>query len=229
MRNFDAPYLAVSVRDFWRRWHISLSSWFRDYLYFPLGGSRRGSLLTFVNIMIVFAVSGLWHGAAGHFLLWGLLNGAFQIIGELKLPWRKKLRRLMRIRENGRLATVISIIFTFFFIFVTLVFFRADTVGDGIFIIKRVILWAAHLFTDGFGFAGLSALGMNLRTAIMLLCAVGVLLASDVLSQRTDITRALAAKTELRYAVWFALLCASVLFGAYGSGFSPSEFVYFQF
>jgi D-alanyl-lipoteichoic acid acyltransferase DltB (MBOAT superfamily) len=78
--NFDAPYLARSIRDFWRRWHISLSSWFRDNLYIPLGGSRRGRLRAWFNVLVVFAVSGLWHGAALTFLLWGLLNGAYQVL-----------------------------------------------------------------------------------------------------------------------------------------------------
>ncbi|MBR1457248.1 MAG: MBOAT family protein, partial [Oscillospiraceae bacterium] len=86
--NFRAPYLTRSVRDFWRRWHISLTSWLRDYVYFPLGGSRYGARRAALNVLAVFAVSGLWHGADGSFIVWGLLNGAFQVLGEALTPLR---------------------------------------------------------------------------------------------------------------------------------------------
>ena len=89
MENFHAPYLADSCKAFWRRWHISLSTWFRDYVYIPLGGSRRGTARTRLNIMIVFALSGLWHGAAMHFVVWGLLCGAYQVIGSMTPPPQK--------------------------------------------------------------------------------------------------------------------------------------------
>ena len=88
MQNFNCPYFAVSIKDFWRRWHISLSSWFKDYLYFPLGGSRCSKWRHRLNIMIVFAVSGLWHGAALTFVAWGLLNGLYQVLSDLLQPAR---------------------------------------------------------------------------------------------------------------------------------------------
>ena len=86
MENFHAPYMAQSSKEFWHRWHISLSTWFRDYLYFPLGGSRKGKARTYINVLIVFALSGLWHGAAMKYMLWGLLFGVFQVIGGLLTP-----------------------------------------------------------------------------------------------------------------------------------------------
>ena len=81
MDNFRQPYFAVNCREFWRRWHISLSSWFRDYLYFPLGGSRGSSGRTAVNLMITFLVSGLWHGAGWHYVVWGAIHGSYQVAG----------------------------------------------------------------------------------------------------------------------------------------------------
>lgn len=90
MENFDAPYLSTSVAEFWRRWHISLTSWFKDYLYIPLGGSRKGKLRKYINKMIVFLVSGLWHGAQFSYVFWGGLNGFYQILGEVLMPIRKK-------------------------------------------------------------------------------------------------------------------------------------------
>ena len=90
MENFDAPYLSTSVSQFWRRWHISLTSWFKDYLYIPLGGSRKGKLRKYINKMIVFLVSGLWHGADATFVIWGGLNGLYQVLGEALAPARDK-------------------------------------------------------------------------------------------------------------------------------------------
>lgn len=101
MENFQSPYLAVSVADFWRRWHISLTSWFRDYLYIPLGGSRCSKWRKYMNKMIVFLVSGLWHGAKISFVVWGGLNGLYQIIGEILQPLRDKLVKLFRLNRNS--------------------------------------------------------------------------------------------------------------------------------
>lgn len=100
MENFQSPYLAVSVADFWRRWHISLTSWFRDYLYIPLGGSRCSKWRKYMNKMIVFLVSGLWHGAKISFVVWGGLNGLYQIIGEILQPLRDKLVKLFLLKPQ---------------------------------------------------------------------------------------------------------------------------------
>ena len=89
MENFDTPYFARSIKEFWRRWHISLSTWFRDYLYFPLGGSRCSKVRKYLNLMIVFLVSGLWHGAGWHFVAWGFLHGLYQVVGDATLPVRR--------------------------------------------------------------------------------------------------------------------------------------------
>ena len=92
IENFRTPYFSRSVAEFWRRWHISLSTWFRDYLYIPLGGSRKGTGRRYCNILVVFAVSGLWHGAALSFVVWGLLNGLYQVVGAVTAPARNRLR-----------------------------------------------------------------------------------------------------------------------------------------
>ena len=99
MENFDAPYLSTSVGDFWRKWHISLTSWFKDYLYIPLGGSRKGKLKKYINKFIVFFVSGLWHGAKFSYIAWGCLNGLYQIVGEIISPLRDKLIHAFKLFE----------------------------------------------------------------------------------------------------------------------------------
>ncbi len=103
IKNFNQPYFAVSVTDFWRRWHISLSTWFRDYLYIPLGGNRKGRIRKYINIMIVFIVSGLWHGANMTFVVWGFLNGIYQVIGDILKPVKLKVLSLLckQAESNG--------------------------------------------------------------------------------------------------------------------------------
>lgn len=127
MENFQSPYLAVSVADFWRRWHISLTSWFRDYLYIPLGGSRCSKWRKYRNKMIVFLVSGLWHGAKISFVVWGGLNGLYQIIGEILQPLRDKLVKLFHLNRNSIGHKAVHIIVTFVLIDFTWIFFRANS------------------------------------------------------------------------------------------------------
>lgn len=94
--NFDSPYKAFSIRDFWKRWHISLTKFFTKYIYIPLGGSRRGKILTYLNTMIVFGISGIWHGANWTFILWGILHGAFSVMDRIIEKWEKKIFRIFR-------------------------------------------------------------------------------------------------------------------------------------
>lgn len=115
LENFDYPYISTSVREFWRRWHISLSTWFRDYLYIPLGGNRRGKLRTYLNLVIVFACTGFWHGASWSFLIWGLYHGFFLVVE--RLWFGKVLDRLPKL--VGHIYTLVAVLFGW-------VLFRAD-------------------------------------------------------------------------------------------------------
>lgn len=99
--NFNAPYFADSIGDFWHRWHISLSTWFRDYLYIPLGGNRKGKLRKYINLLITFSISGLWHGAAWTFIIWGAVHGLYQVIGDLLKPVRKKNAELLKLKTDA--------------------------------------------------------------------------------------------------------------------------------
>ena len=132
--NFNAPYLAVSLQDFWQRWHISLSTWLRDYLYVPLGGSRRGERRTYVNLFLTFLLGGLWHGANWTFLFWGLLHGAYR---SLERALEAGLRRLIPDRSPiytvpwlNRLRRLLLGLWIFHFVCLTWFFFRAETFAD---------------------------------------------------------------------------------------------------
>ena len=116
--NFNSPYQSASITEFWRRWHISLSSWLRDYLYISLGGNRKGKVRTYINLMITMLLGGLWHGAALRFVIWGALHG-------IGLAFEKFINSLIRIPKN-KLTRVLGVVITFHFVCFTWVYFRAD-------------------------------------------------------------------------------------------------------
>lgn len=139
MKNFNMPYLATNLAEFWKRWHISLSTWFRDYLYIPLGGNRGPFYYTCFNLLLVFLISGLWHGANWKYLVWGLLHGSL-LIGYQVL---KKLR----IEVKG--YRFLKWLLTFNLVCLAWIFFRADTVGDAWFILKKIVLAGSVTYQAG--------------------------------------------------------------------------------
>ena len=134
--NFNLPYISASVREFWRRWHISLSSWFRDYLYIPLGGNRKGEFRTYLNLLIVFFATGLWHGAGWNFVLWGLYHGFFLVLERIFLG--KILERTPRF--VGHVYTLAEVFFGW-------ILFRAASIGDAVSFVKNMFLF--HGGTSG--------------------------------------------------------------------------------
>lgn len=135
--NFDSPYKAISIRDFWKRWHISLTSFFTKYIYIPLGGNRKGALFTSINTMIVFTVSGIWHGANWTFILWGILHGLFSLFD----------RYLEKIEE--KIIKPVRWIVSFGIINLLWILFRADSVSQWIYILKRMIALSDLNVSDG--------------------------------------------------------------------------------
>ena len=223
--NFNAPYCARTVADFWRRWHMSLTGWFREYLFFPLGGSRVARWRICLNILIVFAVSGLWHGAAMTFVIWGVLNGVFQVVGSMTARPRNAIRRTLRVDDNNPLRVAFQILFVFALITATWIFFRAVSASQAIFIIKRILL----ILRDGFGAMPLTALGISARQ----LAALPFFLAPFVAE---DVRKGLGCKPlRPEDRPWLYCLSVTVLvlviavFGAYGAEFDQSKFVYFKF
>ena len=224
MENFKAPYLVRTVKDFWKKWHISLTSWFRDYLYFPLGGSRKGKARTNLNVLIVFTVSGLWHGAAYTFLIWGLLNGIYQVLGSLTMPSRLRLHRRLNLREDSRLLAAVQCIVTFLLVTAAWIFFRADTLEQAVYVCKHILLIAR----DGFGFDPAAVWAQHRTIFQLILCAL------PCIWEDTRIARGKAmpdlSGTSFRYwGVMLVLVQLIALFGIYGAGFDPREFAYFQF
>ncbi|HEX8294907.1 MAG TPA: MBOAT family O-acyltransferase, partial [Chthoniobacteraceae bacterium] len=215
MENFRAPYHARSIAEFWNRWHISLSTWFRDYLYIPLGGNRVQWLRWQFNLLLVFVVSGIWHGADWKFAIWGLLHATYFIAGNLlaRCPQPAWLLRL----PNG-LTNVCSVFITFHLVVLAWVFFRADSVEQAFAILGRIFQDPLQrpLLTSSFG----------LREALIAAGGIILLEAVHLLHRRRN-ARVFVATRPLwvRWPAYYALILLVVVFGKQG----PQEFIYFQF
>lgn len=228
MENFRRPYLAKSVAEFWRRWHISLSTWFRDYLYIPLGGNRKGTARKYVNTMITFLTSGLWHGASWNFVAWGGLNGAYQVLGSMLAPARDKLCGALHIDRENRLWQCLQVAITFCMIDFAWLFFRAPS-------FRTALAMIVHMLSDFRPFAlsggALYTLGLSQPDFTVAVIAVAVLILSDLLRERYGSLRErlTAVPLPVRWAVYLLGILVVLVFGIYGPGYSESQFIYFQF
>ena len=229
MENFNSPYFSVSIKDFWNRWHISLSTWFRDYLYIPLGGNRKGKFRKYVNLLIVFLVSGLWHGASWHYVVWGGIHGFYQIVGGLTQKPREFLRKKLEINTNCFSWNLLQSSANFVLIAFAWIFFRAESVGKGIQFCKRIFIkptpWL--LFNGGIFNLGLDRVEMNI-----LVVSVIILLLVDLLKYKRNQTLEtflFTQNTWFRWSVLIMLILFIFVFGEYGPLFDPKQFIYFQF
>ena len=228
MDNFNAPYLSTSVADFWRRWHISLTSWFKDYLYIPLGGSKKGILRKYLNKMIVFMLSGLWHGAQLTFVVWGTINGLYQVIGEILMPIREKVSDALGVNRDSEGFCVLRAIVTFTMIDFTWIFFRADSLGRAVYIIKSIFN-AENIWTlfDG----SLYNCGLDEKNFRFMLIAVIVLLVADFLKRKGIMVREIILRQDgyIKCLVVSLSILMIMVFGKYGPAYNAVNFIYFQF
>ena len=224
MENFRTPYFSRSIGEFWRRWHISLSSWFRDYLYIPLGGSRKGRRRKYLNVLIVFAISGLWHGAALSFVVWGLLNGVYQVIGGMTQKTRDRIRRRLGLADNAPCTIVLQVILTFLLSTAAWVFFKAGSFTHSLSIFGAMLTgpWLTRPF---------SAWGLDLPELVVVTLAVLLLLAVDLFSVLRGSPRQafFSLPRPARWVLALVLLLSVLIFGVYGTGYDPQDFIYFKF
>lgn len=239
MDNFQAPYYSRSVKEFWRRWHISLSGWFRDYLYIPLGGNRKGWLRKQGNLLVVFTVSGLWHGASFAFIFWGVLNGIYQVIEDTGKAVREGtaecVHRLQEFfgeegeRPEERFSKVLfQTVVTFLLISFAWLFFRAGEISQAKEILANMIRdnnWV--ILFDG----SLYELGVARNYMNILLASILLLFVVDYHKYRgKDV-----ADLFLKQGWWFRvsgimlLLFTILLYGCYGELYDIQQFIYFQF
>jgi alginate O-acetyltransferase complex protein AlgI len=202
MVNFRQPYLATSLQDFWRRWHISLSTWLRDYLYIPLGGNRRTEARTYINLLLTMLIGGLWHGASWNFVVWGGIHGGI-LAGERKLEIRA---------PRSALSTWIRRFAIFQAVCLAWVFFRAQTLRDSLTMLRDLGNWQWST---------------SYRTAFLYLLAIAFpMLAIDLYMEHSSEEY----PTQKSAFGWqLAVASVAVLLIAYGAAYQPSPFVYFQF
>ena len=204
--NFDTPYISQNIQEFWRRWHISLSSWFRDYVYIPLGGNRCSKLRHYFNTIIVFLLSGLWHGI--NYVLWGLLHAIFLILGKFITTKNKYLN-----------ITVTFLIVSFLWSF-----FIWPTTLESLQMIGSVFttLNYSELFNN------ILNLGLNLANYIVLIISVILLIIYDLKREKIN-SKLKSLKTEHKLILFAGLVWVILIFGMYGIGFNASEFIYNKF
>jgi D-alanyl-lipoteichoic acid acyltransferase DltB (MBOAT superfamily) len=220
MINFRQPYFAKSIGEFWRRWHISLSTWFRDYLYIPLGGSRVARFRYAFNIMVVFMISGLWHGANWTFAVWGMLHGLYLLVGHWTAPLRTRLKAALGIDRLGPVLSAFQIATVFVLVSVAWVFFRAANIRDGIYIISHLAA------VRGFQVIDLFTIGLprfEVALAFFLIAAVAV--TEWCIANRPPLIEGLWSGRPFRWAMTYACVFATIFFGVFGH----VQFIYFQF
>ncbi len=228
MDNFMAPYLNNSITGFWRDWHISLTTWFKDYLYIPLGGNKKGRLRNHINRMIVFCLSGLWHGANVTFIIWGGLNGIYQVIEQETVHIRTKISNLCFIDRSTIGHKVFQILFTNILICFSWIFFRSQNIREALGVIEKMIHETnfAQLF-DG----SLLNCGLDQKNFNLLIIAFLILLFADISKKRGNIIRKKIMEQNYIYRVmvYMITVLAILIFGVWGPGYDASGFIYFRF
>ena len=209
--NFRFPYFARDFSDFWKRWHISLSSWLRDYLYISLGGNRKGKFNTQRNLMLTMLLGGLWHGASWTFVFWGFLHGLYLVLQRVLAPVNDFLAKIM----FKKLHIFFNIVLTFSLVCLAWIFFRAQTFGDAFYIIGKIL---------SFEEMGLSYIRYKFDI-IRVLPPVFALFAGELFHQKYPVDELILQKPVFRYIAFSAIIWMILLFGS----FSHNQFIYFQF
>ena len=219
MTNFKSPYFSFSVKEFWSRWHISLSTWFRDYVYIPLGGNRVPKWRHLLNLLITFLVSGFWHGSSLTYIVWGGIHGLLQSIETLIYPKTRKGVPVSRRKHFWQLPV------TFILLCFTWIFFRANSMQDAIWIISR-LFWDIERPLNYLQTC-IICLGVSRTAAVGMFLSVALLTAYDFASLKCDVINVLSRqKFFIRWPVYVLLLVVIILFSPKGVA---TEFIYFQF
>lgn len=222
--NFNLPYLSKSIREFWRRWHMSMTSWFRDYVYIPLGGNRVSRARMYLNIIIVFLVSGLWHGASGTFVIWGGLHGAYMVASVATEGVRGKVRSWLSIDAEGKFATVYRTIITFCLVDFAWIFFRAGSLSEARYVVTNMFSWA-H---SGAATARLVRLptGSNGIEFAICLILIAFMFMLEIMQAHRPLGHMLNGEPVLvRWLTYVGLVTTILLFGVMGS----PQFFYVRF
>ncbi len=239
MQNFNSPYFAISIPDFWKRWHISLTSWFRDYLYIPLGGNRKGTFRKYLNTAIVFVVSGLWHGARLNFVAWGIIHAVFQVASLLTEKKRKNLRDRFVPRKLVGIYKFLRILMTFGLTTFAWIFFRANNLTDA-FNVIRIMLTQTPVFgvisnmTQPYDLITIyetyfPVAVFTIREVVLVAICIVVMFAVEYIRIHGGVAnRFERLPFFIRWPILYIFMFLIIIFGVYG-GNAIQQFIYFQF
>ena len=228
LQNFNHPFFAVSVGDYWRRWHISLSMWLRDYIYFPLGGSRCSKIKKYRNILITFFISGLWHGANWTFIIWGMIHGLSIILDDIFKPVFQKIYSIFNINTQCFSFRLFQIIIAFLIINYSRLFFRAPDIETAVIMTKQMFsVWNPWIFFDN----SLYDMGLSRKDFYVLCFSIIILWAVSFMQEKGIKIREELAKQNLvfRWILYWIAIFGILTFGVYGTAYNANQFIYFQF
>ena len=219
MTNFRRPYFSKSIPEFWRRWHISLSTWFKDYVFIPLGGRMVTIPRLYFNLTVVFVVSGLWHGANWTFVAWGLLNAVYMILDTSIQLFRERFFKPIKSENESPVISIFKILLTFVLVNIGWIFFRANNVSEALYIVSN--LFSKISFTIPSLNMGLTYFGL-----VYILMLIGFLMFVEFIQERTSIKKLLETfPVAIRWSGYIVLLLIITTFGV----FNHTQFIYFQF
>ena len=231
-KNFRSPYFATTVSGFWRCWHISLTTWFRDYVYIPLGGNRRGRARKYRNLLLTFGASGLWHGAGWNFVAWGLLNGLYQVAGDLTGALRQRLGEGLHVRRDCGSHRLLQGLVTFGLVDFAWLFFRAESLAAALGMLahgmRNIGLYG---FFSPDNLLGIQTMALSEKDFFVMLLGLAALMLVDYGKKRgVDFKAALARQNVwFRWMVYYMIVFSVLVFGVYGPTYDASAFIYFQF
>lgn len=210
--NFKTPYLSRNLKEFWSRWHISLSEWLKEYIYIPLGGNKKGNLRKYINILIVFLISGIWHGSYINFVIWGLLHGLIRIIEDVIDNVLKKY-----INIDNIVLSIIRIPINFVIVCLLWLVFRSNSINEILQILNRISLSSIDF----------EALGFTHYQVIWMLILIVFVFVTDLIRNKIDLFNITSkAFFIIRYALYIVFIFAFLIFGVYGGSFDSSDFIY---
>lgn len=219
MTNFNSPYFSKSISEFWRRWHISLSTWFKDYLYISLGGNRKSKPRWYFNLFITFLISGLWHGANWTFIIWGALHGFYLIFALLTQKVKKNIFTSINLKEHSLINQLYQSLSVFMLVCFAWIFFRASSLNDAFVIIH-------HSFNLNFDQISLNMLGCNHFELIAGIVSILLLLLIEKnITSPELVTEVNTLRVSVRYPIYILLILFIINFGVFGG----NNFIYFQF
>jgi len=225
MDNFNRPYFAKSIAEFWKRWHISLSTWFRDYLYIPLGGNRGKTWRWQYNLFITFLISGFWHGASWTYVIWGALNGFYLIFSLWTHHLRQRVVEVLQIHQWPALHKCLRVGLTFALVCIAWVFFRASSLADAGYILTHAFQ-GLHEGGKPTGLYRLLHMGLDRYNLAVAILSIAFMESVHLLQRHRRIRHMLAEKPLwLRWSVYYALIFGILFFGV----FERQQFIYFQF